>query len=252
MLRMHKSFHMIFTILMLVCFSVSAVADDSDKELVVLLHGIGHSEWNMAGIEFSLQKAGYETLNVGYPSLDKNISQNARFLGETLDKQGVWTGSYKKVHFATHSMGGLVIRTYLNDHKKDLADKNLGRVVMLAPPLGGSEVADLLKDFPPYQWLYGPAGQELTTQQQEKIKVDIYYDLGIIAGDKEWPYIVAAHVIPDKSDGRVALEKTKIKDMTDHMTVSATHSFISWKPSVHKQIIHFIKSGKFNHEKPQE
>ena len=77
---------------------------------------------------------------------------------------------------------------------------------------------------------------------------DVYYDLGIIAGNKEWPYIVAAHIIPDDSDGRVALEKTKLKGMKDHVTLSATHSFISWKPSVHKQIVYFLKHGKFKHE----
>ena len=144
-------------------------------------------------------------------------------------------------------MGGLVVRTYLNDRKKNISDKNLGRVVMLAPPNGGSEVADLLKDFPPYEWVFGPAGQELTTEQQIKTKTNIYYDLGIIAGNKEWPYIIAAHIIPNDSDGRVALEKTKLKGMKDHVTLSATHSFISWKPSVHKQIIYFLKHGKFKH-----
>ncbi|MGH1404013.1 MAG: esterase/lipase family protein [Alphaproteobacteria bacterium] len=227
--------------------STPSLADDGDKELVILLHGIGHSEWNMAGIEFALQKAGYETLNVGYPSLKKSLDELSTFLEKAMKTAGVWEGSYRKVHFATHSMGGLVVRTYLNKHKDGIQVKNLGRVVMLAPPNGGSEVADLLKKFPPYQWVFGPAGQELTTEQQTKMKADVYYDLGIIAGNKEWPYIIAAHIIPDDSDGRVALKKTELQGMKDHVTLSATHSFISWKPSVHKQIIHFLKHGEFKH-----
>lgn len=244
---MRNILRVVFGVLVLINFSNPVVADEYNKELVVLLHGIGHSEWNMAGVEYALQKEGYSTLNIGYPSVDKKLSELSDFLDGRLDQEGVWEKGYNKVHFTTHSMGGLVVRTYLNDRKKSISDKNLGRVVMLAPPHGGSEVADLLKDFPPYQWVFGPAGQELTTEQQIKTKTDVYYDLGIIAGNKEWPYIIAAHIIPDASDGRVALEKTKLKGMKDHVTLSATHSFISWKPSVHKQIIYFLKHGKFKH-----
>lgn len=221
------------------------MAEKQPEEIVVLLHGIGHAEWNMAGIEFALRKAGYKTLNIGYPSLTHNLDGLADRLHAELQKEKVWDNS--KVHFATHSMGGLVARTYFSTHKDKIPQDRLGRVVMLAPPHGGSEVADLLQDFPPYQWAFGPAGQELTTAQQIQAETEVYYDLGIIAGNKEWPYIVAAHVIPNESDGRVALEKTKLPGMKDHITISATHSFISWKPSVHKQIIYFLKHGKFQH-----
>ncbi|MAI61145.1 MAG: hypothetical protein CBB87_01495 [Micavibrio sp. TMED27] len=238
---------LICSLILIVLFAPTASANEENKELVILLHGIGHSEWNMAGIESALQKAGYQTLNIGYPSLKKDLGTLSTFINDALKKEKVWDGRYKKVHFTTHSMGGLVLRGYLDKYKSDIPKNHLGRTVMLAPPNGGSEVADLLENFSPYQWLFGPAGQELTTEEQEKIKADIYYDLGIIAGNKEWPYIIAAHIIPNKSDGRVAVEKTKLKGMKDHITLSATHSFISWKPSVYKQIIHFLKHGAFKH-----
>ncbi len=242
---MHLITRVIFSVLLLISSINSAMADGGDRELVVLLHGIGHAEWNMAGIEYALQKAGYQTLNVGYPSREKSLADLSGFLDAKLKKEGVWDSSYYKIHFATHSMGGLVVRTYLSAYKSEIVRKKLGRVIMLAPPHGGSEVADLLKNFPLYQWVFGPAGQELTTKQQIKMQADVYYDLGIIAGDKKWPYIIAAHIIPDKSDGRVGVEKTKLKGMKDHVTLSATHSFISWKPSVYRQIVYFLKYGKF-------
>lgn len=227
-------------------FSVSHVAaNDDNKELVVLLHGIGQSGVNMAGIQFSLENAGYKTLNIEYPSLKNNLETLSSYLAQELKKEDVWGGEYHQVHFTSHSMGGLVIRGYLEAHKKDIPEDKLGRVVMLAPPNGGSEVADLMKNLLPYQWLFGPAGQELTTEEQKNIKTDVYYDLGIIAGDKDWPYLIAAHIIHGGSDGRVAVEKTKLEGMKDHVTLSATHSFISWKLSVHKQIIYFIKHGAF-------
>ena len=41
----------------------------------------------------------------------------------------------------------------------------LHRVVMLAPPNGGSEVTDFLKETAPYRAFYGPAGQQLGTSR---------------------------------------------------------------------------------------
>lgn len=226
-----------------------AHGQEPKKDTVVIIHGIGQYAWNMAGVEFSLKKQGYKTLNISYPSLKKNIDSLSDVIHDELKRKGVWESASPKIHFTTHSMGGLVLKAYLNKYKKEIPLKKLGQVVMLAPPHGGSDIADLLLNFLPYKWIYGPAGQELTTKAQIQNQAKIYYNLGIIAGNKEWPYIIAAHILPNESDGRVALEKTKIMGMKDHITLSATHSFIAWKPSIHKQIIYFIKNMKFNPEK---
>lgn len=225
------------------CFPANA----KGKDIVILLHGIGQSKWNMAGIESALEKSDYEVLNIGYPSLHNNIINLARFLNRDLTARKIWDGESKKIHFVTHSMGGLVLDTYLQTYKDEIPAEKLGRIVMLAPPHGGSEIADVLHDYQLYKWIYGPAGQDLTTKNRANINNKIFYDLGIIAGDKRWPYIIAAHVIPGENDGRVSVEKTKLDGMDDHITLSATHSFISWKPVVYKQIVHFLKKGKFNH-----
>jgi pimeloyl-ACP methyl ester carboxylesterase len=216
----------------------------TQKETVVLLHGIGHSKWNMFLAEKALRKQNYHTLNITYPSLKKDIKSLAGFIHEYLQSSDVWN-TQDKVHFVTHSMGGLVARQYLDDYKTSLAKDKLGRVVMLAPPHSGSEVADLLKNFPPYKWLFGPAGQELTTINQAQNTALPYYDLGIIAGSLGWPYILGNLTISDRHDGRVAVERTKLLGMKDHMTIAATHSFISWQPRVHKQIVYFLKNGVF-------
>lgn len=215
------------------------------KEIVVLLHGIGHSRLNMAGLEWSLRKAGYNTINISYPSCRYNIQQLAAFVHERLEKEGVWYNK-KPVHFVTHSMGGLVTRCYLDNYKNNITPSQIGRVVMIAPPNGGSEVADLLQSFPPYRWLFGKAGQELSTAFQSAHTIQPYYDLGIIAGTLGWPYILGSLTIRGQHDGRVSVDKTKLDGMKDHLTLAATHSFISWKPQVHRQIVHFLMHGAFD------
>lgn len=217
------------------------------EDTVIVLHGIGHSRLNMAGTTYALRKAGYNTLSVSYPSRSKKIEGLSDFVAAELTAQGVWRAA-GKIHFVTHSMGGLVTRQYLEDYKESIPKGKLGRVVMLAPPLGGSEVSDFLENVPPYKWLFGAAGLELTTANQRKKHFTTYYDVGIIAGTAGWPYLIANAIMPARHDGRVSVESTKWIGMKDHITLAATHSFISWKPFVHKHIIHFINQGEFDHE----
>ncbi len=213
-------------------------------ETVVLLHGIARTALSLSAVEKALKKEGYDVLPVTYPSRQKNVDDIAGWLRQSALDDEFWSKA-EKVHFVTHSMGGVVAQQYLDQYRVAIPVEKLGRVVMLAPPNGGSEVADLLHDFWPYKWYYGPAGSELTTEARQKAVVEPYYDLGVIAGTKEWPYVIAAFVVPGSSDGRVSVEKTKIPGMKDHVTVPATHTFIMDKPDVHRQVVAFIKDGVF-------
>jgi pimeloyl-ACP methyl ester carboxylesterase len=227
--------------LILMCaFSRAAVA----SETVVILHGIARTNKSMKSIETALQKEQYETLNITYPSTEHNLNDIAKHLFENELNTKFWE-SAEKVHFVTHSMGGLVARKYLEMYKDKIPAQKLGNVVMLGPPNGGSEVADWAHSLWPYQWFYGPAGQELTTAAAAVNSAAPYYPLGIIAGTREWPYFVAAFVVPGDSDGRVSVEKTKLPGMTDHMSLVATHTFIMDDEDAHRQVVYFLKNKMF-------
>lgn len=216
-------------------------------ETVVLLHGIAKTSGSMKPVEEALRKAGYDVLSITYPSTKKSVRDIATGLREAPLDPSFWQAA-ETVHFVTHSMGGLVVQRYLDLYRKDIPQSKLGRVVMMGPPNGGSEVADLLQNMGPYRWYYGPAGQDLTTRSRKVAAVTPYYELGIVAGTKEWPYIVSAFVVPGPGDGRVSVEKTKMPGMTDHITVPATHTFIMDRSDVHRQLLSFLKDGKFTRE----
>ena len=223
-----------------------AAETENGRETVVILHGIARTGASMAPMDRALRAAGYETVVVTYPSQKQDLQGIAATLRAGALSEEFWR-SVGRVHFVTHSMGGLVARRYLADYRDAVPAEKLGRVVMLAPPNGGSEVADLLHRLPPYRWYYGPAGQELTTAARRRDAVPPHYETGIIAGTKEWTYIVAAFVVPGPSDGRVSIENTKWEGMKDHIALPATHTFIMDSAAAQRQAVHFIREGKFDH-----
>ena len=105
-----------------------------------------------------------------------------------------------------------------------------------------------MKNFWPYKKIYGPAGQQLTTDQSavKHLFGEVNYELGIIAGNSTIDPI-GSLIIPGVDDGKVAVERTKLEGMKDHIIVSASHSFFPSNKEVQKQTLHFLKNGNFKH-----
>jgi phosphatidate phosphatase APP1 len=222
--------------------------DNRSKECVVLLHGMARSRFSMYLMEKYLQEKGYRTINEGYPSTKKSIKELA---GEevTAAAKSCRKGGAKKIHFVTHSLGGILTRQYLQSH--DLPKGS--RIVMLAPPNQGSELADKLKGLDAYKWLNGPAGQELGTGPgsiPNSLKpVDV--EIGIIAGDSSLnPFF--SSMIPGPDDGKVAVESAKLEEMKDFIIMPSSHSFIMNSSDVMKQTLHFLEEGTFDHSDAAE
>ncbi|MBU6476259.1 MAG: alpha/beta fold hydrolase, partial [Alphaproteobacteria bacterium] len=195
-----------------------------DNNTIVLLHGIFRGKSSMSGMERGLAQKGYDVLNIGYPSLKKPIEELIDDVhAEIARRSGKGSGM---LHFVGHSLGGLVIRAYLHKFRPE----NLGRVVMLGTPNHGSEIADIFASFLPYKMFYGPAGQQLVTDQSrfENIFGSVDYDLGVIAGDKSFDPVMS-WFIPGADDGRVSVARTKLDGMKDHLTLHITHTFMPSK-----------------------
>jgi len=212
------------------------------NEGVVLLHGILRTNRCMSGLASFLEGQGYKTLNLDYPSAKYDISSIAELIHGTIKK---FADKHSKIHFIGYSMGGLVIRAYLQKYRLE----NLGKIVMIATPNKGSEVADFLQNFWLYKKLYGPAGQQLITDQQsfKDILGDIYYDLGIISGISPY-YFFGNYLIGKKNDGRVSIESSKIEGMKDQVTIKSGHTWIPSYKKTWQQAARFIATGKFEYE----
>ena len=233
---------LITTIFLTLCILSLKLNAESINESVILLHGLGDVKLSMLKLESALKDEGYITKNIGYLSNGETIeSLSEKELSEIVEKYKKI--GFDKIHFVTHSMGGLIVRYYLQEHNLPVGS----RIVMLSPPNHGSEVADHFQESKFYKLIVGDVGQELATDSNILSKLKpIIPEVGIIAGNKS-SNSYFSKIIPGEDDGRVAVNNTKLTEMKDFIVVHSTHLTIKYNDDVIKQTAYFLKNGKFLH-----
>jgi pimeloyl-ACP methyl ester carboxylesterase len=221
--------------------SAWAAPQISKGDYVVLLHGLGRSPLSMKRLEWALEKENYRVINVAYPSTRVSIQDAANYRLAPVLKERT-TDATVKIHFVTHSLGGIVLRQFLSNHRIE----NLGRVVMLAPPNQGSELAERLRNNFLYRLFTGPSGQQLGTSAGSVPKqLDLVdFELGVIAGDRSWNPLFSAW-IPGADDGKVSVRSTEISGMRDFLVVHHSHTWMAWSGNVSSAVAQFLRTGCF-------
>jgi pimeloyl-ACP methyl ester carboxylesterase len=216
---------------------------DGSAEQVILLHGLGRQGSAMFLLQKRIREAGYEAHSIEYASLQEPPEVILEKVGEQIAL--LCKDDSRPVHFVGHSLGGLVVRAYLD--QKPLI--NLGRVVLLGTPSQGSELVDIYGD----SWLFkilGPTARVLGTDDDSfpnRIGPP-YYPLGIIAGTSS--FTITEDHLPGSDDGLVSVKSTQIDGMTDFLLVDTSHSMMRYNETVARETIHFLKEGHFSQSPP--
>jgi len=191
----------------------------------------------MKKIQQSFNASGFKTLNIDYPSTEIPIQQ---LVDDVLTPQikEACDPKTNRLHFVGHSMGGILSRLYIQTHRPE----QLGSVVTIASPNKGSHLVDKLSWIPVFNWINGPAGDEMSTDEDsvpnELERPD--YPLLVIAGTKSTNPFYSL-LIPGKDDGKVCVEFTKVEGMTQFIEVPYSHSFIMNKKAVIDAAISFVE-----------
>ncbi len=218
---------------------VAAVAEST--ECVVLLHGLNRSWRAMRPMAEALHEEGFSTANVDYPSQAGPIEEIAPLAVGTGLHECRATGA-TKVHFVTHSIGGILLR-YQHEHDPI---EDLGRVVMLGPPNQGSEIVDRTRTWPGVETISGAAGLQLGTGDDSVPNTlgPVDFELGVIAGTGTINLMTSA-MLPNPDDGKVSVAATRVDGMDDFLVVSNSHRYITRSSVVVRNTTSFLKTGRF-------
>lgn len=211
-----------------------------DAPPVLLLHGLARTQISMAGMGRFLRDGGRRTWSCTYPSRKHGVVELA-------DRVAGWVEAEfgdVPVDAVTHSLGGVLVR--------HMAGRlPLRRVVMLAPPNAGSDLARSLESFGPFSWLYGPAGRDVARAQgwPQALRCEVAVIAGTRAPSLGNPISWLSRGIgvfpPDRpSDGTVAVDETHLPGMTDFATVHASHTWIMNHPEVRAMVLRFLEDGQ--------
>jgi triacylglycerol lipase len=208
-------------------------------ETVVLLHGLQRTCASMLPLAIAARRRGYRVINWSYPSRRRTIKEHAEAFAREVAPR---LSGASRVHFITHSLGGIIVRHFLATH----ALPNVGRVVMLAPPNGGSQVADVLQRIAFLRDLPGKPMRELGTDARSMPNrlPAADFPLGIIAGSRSNNPLFAKW-IAEPNDGKVAVSRTRLTGMQAHLVLPRTHTFLPWSPDAIREALRFVECGTF-------
>ncbi len=217
-----------------------------DGKVVVTLHGLGRTRQSMAGIGSYLAKeGGFTWINVSYASTRDTIDAHAEALAEVVGQ----LREAEEVNFVAHSLGNLVIRRYLANRAETETQKAgppLGRIVMLAPPNQGAEIAEKLHNLKLFSLVYGLSGTQLA-EDWDKIEKRLAIPtcpFGILAGG-QGEGGVNNPAIEGDDDFIVTVEETRLAGAADFLVVPELHTFFMDDPMVRQCTLRFLQHGHF-------
>ena len=216
-------------------------------EKTFLLHGLWMSGYACLYWQRAVRDAGMEPVVYSYPTVFKQMDQNADRLFRAIKRLEKNT---EKIHLVGHSMGGMVIMHMLRRHGHEFGHAGipaLGRVVLCGSPINGSYAARTVHHWPVLGRALGRSILDWHGVTRAELPQNI--QIGVIAGTRNLGFGRMVKTLPQPSDGTVSLVETELNGgETDRVCMNISHTEMLIAPAVNAQIIHFLQNGRFLHE----
>ncbi|MBQ7178962.1 MAG: alpha/beta fold hydrolase [Victivallales bacterium] len=201
--------------------------------IVVLIHGWGVRASSMQNLADALAQNGYEAYNYDYPTRKKSIEEHCQIF---LEKYRELLGDLPpnvKIHFLTHSMGGLVLRGAMAN-MTEAECRRISAIVMLGPPNRGSGLAYFGKV---------PGVNVVNKSLKDMAPTEDSFVSNIAAP----PWLPPVGIIAGLHDGKVALENTRLPEPLQykHTVVNCTHPGLRNPKNVLSQVLSFFSTQSF-------
>jgi triacylglycerol lipase len=214
----------------------------SGSRTIFELHGYAASKMIMKKIDRNLKKENFRTFNYGYKSRRIDLDSLGEELYHTVRETGTDT-----VSFVTHSMGALVVRSMLQYSQNDKAFPVIDKMVMIAPPNRGAEIADYYSSVRMLHKFLGPNIHHMTTDSGSyagKLPKPCNPEVGIIIGLRGRKHGYNPFIQGD-NDGRLTPERTRLGIEKDLVVIKSGHHALARKKAVCILVSEFLRSGQF-------
>jgi len=201
---------------------------------VLLVHGLSRTPASLLPLAWRLQTGGWQTNTFSYAAIFETFDQIVERLRQQLHELSQ-QGPYSVV---AHSLGGLLLRAALGNG----AAPPPAHIVMLGTPNQRPRLAPIAWHLPPFQWVTGQCGWNLT-------RLDFFHQLPLLRA----PYTIIAGVGgprgllspfgAEANDGIVAISETRMGDRDQPLQFPVGHTFMMNDSDVQSAIVAAIQSA---------
>lgn len=234
----------IYLLLLITMTDISPSHDAADPitAQVILIHGLHMHAFAMKPLAKKLTAHGFDCYCFGYHSVIKTIADHSKRLNDWLARH---FEQHSHFYLVGHSLGGLVIRDFIERYPDWVKTGRIERIVTLGTPHAGSQVANhMVKYIPTF------IGKSYQGALDGSLPVTLsQVDIGVIAGNKPaglGSLMMKKDWRQQPNDGTVFVSETYFAHQKQHITLPYSHTGLILSDEVAKQTAHFLRYGQFN------
>ncbi len=210
----------------------------------MVLHGLGRTQASMSGMRRFLEAHGYPIWSRTYPSRSMPVAELAEMVAGWITTD---LGPDAQPLAVTHSLGGILVRLM----SPRIA---FSRIVMLAPPNGGSLLANDFSHMALFRHVFGPAGTDVASPHDWPVPE---CPTAVIAGNLapsignpiSWVSAGMRTFGPDiANDGTVAVDETHLPNMERFFELPVSHTWIMNNGVARKETLAFLQASDQNNK----